>query len=174
MWKAQCSSYSLPWKKTQCPRDLDLLSIISCKYACLLEQGIIYVFDELSYIKIQQTELQLFQYSERFSPHSSPGRAPRLRISTTNKSPGIAGFPKSSFTAIGPLKWWTHVRSMFFMSSAESLSPICPPVQSIVCSMFRKDWLPYLTLLHFAIKGGCYGIVYLSASWYGVPCLKPC
>lgn len=74
-------------------------------------------------------------------PHSSPGRAPRFRISTTSRSPGFASFPALSLTAMGPLRWCTHVRSMFFMSSAESLSPIWPPVQSIVCrSRVRSSW----------------------------------
>ena len=33
---------------------------------------------------------------------------------------------------IGPDRLWTLVRSIFLMSSAESLLPICPPVQSAV------------------------------------------
>ena len=70
------------------------------------------------------------------SPHSSPGKAPRSKISTTSRSPGWAGLPSLSFTAIGPLRWCTHVKSMFFISSAESSSLIWPPVQSIVCITF--------------------------------------
>jgi len=41
------------------------------------------------------------------NPHSSPGRGPRLQISTMRRSPGIAGSPDVSVTRIGPLRLCT-------------------------------------------------------------------
>ena len=103
------------------------------------------------------------------SPHSSPGRAPRLQISTTSRSPGMAGFPSLSFTAMGPLRWCTQVRSMCFMSSAESSSLICPPVQSMVCVIDRNEhcidislWERSLPHLSVARRSAEQGMVQLA------------
>lgn len=112
-------------------------------------------------------------------PHSCPSRGPKSRISTTSRSPGMAGWLLPSSTRNGPLRLCTctrqnghmlgvlqvagnvvmciaaaeprgsctmvvalsvnaqaagcqhtRVRSMFFISSAESSSLIWPPVQS--------------------------------------------
>lgn len=47
-------------------------------------------------------------------PHSLPGSGPKLHISTTRRSPGLAGTPLASRTLRGPLRQWPCESSQYY------------------------------------------------------------
>lgn len=66
--------------------------------------------------------------------HSEQTADLQLRVLHTAEK-YLACRPTLSLTATGPLRLCTHVKSTFFMSSAESSSLIWPLVQSIVSTL---------------------------------------